>query len=324
MPTPSISVLLCTVRNDAAFREHPEWTLFEHIKENLERQTYRDFELVLVDGLREHRSFPACNFPVKHIAPMRNRWTQNKKVAISAYRNTGIAQCSGDLIVNMDDTFTLPKEWLSAYMMFYQRGICGVATWRNNGDRRLGINDMLRPANEGEVYGFGSYPRDLALALNGYDLAYDGGMYLEDIDWGIRLHKAGLRQYLFWLDEFRLEPQSGHDDRAIDSKEPIVKCCNAAWQTQRVRRTVIEANRTSLWSDRDWIDSLLAPCRWLRDGKCLHHHLANDCAYLKGQNYTEGGAQKSFAETVHPLCRDLGVEDLTLDLRALAREAHAS
>lgn len=319
MRDPFISVLLCTVRGDHAFREHPDWILFDHVKEQLEMQTYRNFELVVVDGLRAFREFPRASFEVKHVAPMVNLWTLNKKVAISTYRNTGIVIAAGDLIVNVDDTFTIPRIWLEAYAALYKQGQCGVATWRDNDDKRLKPNEATRLAFRGEVYGYGSYPRKAALQLNGYNLAFDGSMYLEDVEFGVRLNDIGVKQQLFWLDGFKLEAQTGHDARAVDLNEPIVKCCNPAWQLSQVKypSDSLIANRRDFWT-KERIQELLAPCQWLADTKCLHHHGANECAYLKSSMWRyANGAMRSFALETHPLARQLFVELPVIDLAEL-------
>ncbi len=316
---PKITCLLCTVREDAAFSEHPEWKLFEQIKDTFEKQTYKDFELIVVDGLKEYREFPSCNFPVKHLRPLENIWTKNKKISISTYRNTGIVYADGEYIVNFDDTFTAPDRWIELYAKLFDIGVCGAATWRRNGCTRLLPGQSLRAANRGEVYGFGSYPVSTALELNGYDLAFDGSMYLEDIEWGMRLHDAGIKQKLFWLDGFRLEAQSKHASRVVDEKEPIVKCCNPPYQMAKVVRNQSVANITELWRPED-IQRLLAPCAWLTpDGKCKHHGCANTCAYLTANKYTSQGAAYSFANKTHPLAEKLFEEPPVVDLKQLRK-----
>ncbi len=302
--TPLISVLLCTVRDDYAFSEHADWTLFDHIKEELEKQTFKNFELVLVDGLRQYREFPSCNFPVKHIAPMSNLWTDNKKVAISTYRNTGLLQASGELVVNMDDTFSLPEEWLQLYATLFKSGINGVATWRDNGDTRL--NTAGRFAKRGEVYGFGSYQLSIVKMLNGYDMAFDGSMYLEDVEFGCRLYDAGANMLLFWLPGFKLEAQSGHDSRAISTVEPIVKCCNPAWHlAQECIQAKILPNTTEYYT-KERIARLLAPC-WLLNANntCAHHNGNTQCAYIDSALWKDEEILQSFANKSHPIALKL-------------------
>lgn len=318
---PKISFILCTVRGDFAFAQAPERKLFDHVKAELEKQTFKDFELIVVDGLREFREFPECSFPVKHVAPLDNIWTRNKKVAISTYRNTGIVHSDAELIVNLDDTFVLPERWAELYhSLWYEYNKCGAATWRHNGDTRLHMTESLKDAQYSQVFGFGSYPLEMALELNGYDLSFDGSMYLEDVEWGCRLFNAGLKQTLFWLDGFNLEAQTGHDPRAVDADSSIVKCCNPAWQMARVHRNTVKANVVELW-DKGSINYLLAPCQLLtHDGKCLHHDGHNDCAYLTTNLWGDGDrghVLHSFVNKRHPLTENLRAEDFALDLRAL-------
>lgn len=344
MPDPKITVLLCTVRPDQGYVNHPEWHTIGKVVEDLSRQTFQDFELVVVDGLapsvqtgekvrfavhredqrgpdwwkaperlsqEQQKSWP--HHPRKHLAsddpewvneeflatvapfpyfrfpPRETLWTRARKVAISAYRNTGIAAARGELIVNLDDCCALPPDYLHFFWSAWERHkTCISPIWRDSGDSRpqgrvqsIAHDGEMRPVPG--IYGFGSYPREIALDLNGYDEAFDGGQGLEDADWSVRLHQAGVRQALVYIPGFKIHAQTGHDPRAIDLDDPIVKCCNRAWHAQRVRRHVGRANEAWLWEDRTWLDVLVKPpCPLLlEDGTCAHHMGQAKCAYPK-------------------------------------------
>ena len=321
---PKLSVLLCTVRGDQGYRERSDWTTLGKVVADLETQTFRDFELVIVDGLRAWRETPHAVFPVTHVGPRKTLWTENRKAAISTFRNTGLTYCRGELVVNIDDCVELPPEFLHYYASgYFNSGVCIAATWPEYGDTRLAPGQRGREVQrEGEVYGIGSYPIELACRLNGYDEAFDGSMYLEDIDWGCRLFRAGLRMGLVHIPGFRLPPQSGHDARAIDPDQPIVKCCNMAWQVERVERSVMEANRAGLWSDRSVLERLVGPCVYLRqaDGTCAHHRYLVACEYLKTHFFEDGdGEKRSFVTHRHPLAARFLETPPVFDL-ALARK----
>jgi len=167
------------------------------------------------------------------------------------------------------------------------------------------------------VYGFGSYPLDAALNLNGYDLSFDGSMYLEDIEWGVRLFDAGVKQDLFWMNGFCLEEQTPHSLEAISKKEPIVKCCNPAYQMAKVVRNQTVANKAELWT-REHIQKLLAPCAWLtKDDKCMHHNGMVTCAYLKSSTFEVDGTAHSFAKETHPIAMQMFDEPPVTDLKQL-------
>jgi hypothetical protein len=282
----------------------------------LDAQTLRPdmFELIIVDGLHRHRADEVADlarsrrYRVVHVPPRDTLWTRNRKVAICTFRNTGIAVARGELVVNLDDIVHLPDRYLSGFARAWTyHGTCLAATWRDNGDVRLRMGEVARDALPGEVYGFGSYPVDLAVRLGGYDEAFDGAQGLEDGAWSHRLYRAGLPSKLVWVDGFRLHPQNGHDARAIDSEEPVVKCCNAAWQVEVRERNVLVANHPDLWSGVDGhvaLERLVGPCRFFMpaDNRCMHHNL--ECAFLK----------KRWPFERHPLAQQFISEPPIVDL----------
>jgi len=292
--SPKISVLLCTVRGDGAYTEHPEWDVLGKVAADLEAQTFRDFELVVVDGLCLHRdAHPQTPFRAQFLPPHQSFWVQHRKVAISAYRNTGIAAAKGELIVNLDDCCELPPNYLELFWRaWHTYGVCLAATWPGQGDSRpRGLvqphlvttscgKQELRPAPG--VYGFGSYPREAALRLNGYDEAYDGSQGLEDCDWSTRLTGAGVPMALEAFDGFKIHAQSRHDPRAVDTEHPLAKCCNQAWWLEREALCVRVANQGSSYGLQG---RLVGPCHMLRGEMCGYHGGAHRCAY-----YAEGFA----------------------------------
>jgi hypothetical protein len=291
-----ISVLLATVRTFGAYRDQPEWHAIGKIVDDLGQQTFKDFELIVVDGSYEqHKSYVAGlkhDFPLVHVPPKENIWTRNHKVAICTFRNTGIAKARGDLIVNLDDCCTLPKIYLEAFARGWEYKVCAAMTWPERGDWRH-PQLVTRP---GIIYGFGSYPREAALELNGYDEAFDGAQGLEDADWSTRLFHLGVKSALISLPGFDILPQSGHD---LD----IVKCCNAAWQGQRVMRQVRRANVKELWTPEMLALVGGGPCQLLKNGTCAHH--GQPCAYL----------ERSWVHERHPLVEEWMREPPVFDLR---------
>lgn len=335
MSRPLLSFLFCTVRPEHnCYLEHPEWANLGRLVEMLEQQTFKDFELIAVDGLHEARfadlipdvphlargPVEAKTFPVVHVPPSnRSPWVARRKVAISAYRNTGLALAQGELVVNLDDCVTLPSNYAAAFAAAWRNDqTCLAMCWPGDG-RRPG-----RVEGPGRVFGFGSYPLEAAVALNGYDEAFDGAQGLEDMDWSYRLHQAGVRQALISLPGFAIEPQAGHAADAIDLAEPVVKCCNAAWAvTQEIRDGSLRSGDPGFWgySNRGLQDyqrarrlRLTSPCPLLNpDDSCQHHGGRNTCAYL------------GWARTPREDVREVLLNDPNpvLDLWALRRDAGA-
>ena len=309
MSTPKVSLLLCTVRR-YPYADHPEWDAIARVVDDLEAQVGApEFELVVVDGIHwlgRSKWLGRGDITIRHLAPRKSPWVRMRKVAICAYRNTGIAAARGELIVNLDDCCRLPPNFVETYWRAWNEHRVAIGmTWPQRGDPR----SPGRVELPGQVYGFGSYPRDLAIELNGYDEAFDGGQGLEDSDWSTRLWYAGLTQGLVKLDGFDILPQTAHDSAAIDPERPIVKCCNCAWQAQRVKRSTRRANIAELWN-HETLASLVGPCQHLHGTRCGHHFDRVECAFLS----------KGFATALDPEAARVFDEPPVLDMERLTEE----
>lgn len=302
MPSkPAVSFLLCTVRPDAAYVEHPSWHVLDKVVEDLSCQTFQDFELIIVDGVASrHKSWTPKiehQFDILHMSPSpRSVWVLARKSAISAYRNTGIAAARGELIINLDDCGELPWNLTEQFYHAWKRdGVLPGLCWPEQRDHRE--PGLVEVPTQGH-YGFGSYPRELAFDLNGYDELYDGGQGLEDVDWTHRVLKQA-QQRLLYLPGFYIHDQSKHSEEALDLGQPIVKCCNLAWRWSRVKNDDARANVVSIVSKRsqyDAFETLLGPCELLSsEGRCKHHAERYECGYLKA----------GFADRQHPYARIL-------------------
>jgi len=294
---PKISVVLCTVRPDQAYVDYPDWHCLGTLIQDLEKQTFKDFEFIIVDGLFGLRNFvlPQTFYPVRWLPPKRNIWTEGKRFAVCSYRNTALRYAQGELVVNLDDACRLPPEFLEYYWTAYsQKKHCMVLRWPEHGDHRLqdcvirGVPGRSATSNQVEfypdppIYGFGSYPLEVALKLNGYDEAYDGGQGLEDCDWGVRLLNVGVKFILMQVPGFQLLTQSRHDPRVIDLEMPVAKCCNRVWRLQRIERHMHVANTQATWTRGALQDLVSAPCQLLNaDGSCSYHAAFTKCDYFK-------------------------------------------
>ena len=303
-----VSVILCTVRDSQAYSQRPEWDVLDKVVDDLALQVDAPpFELIIVDGLlgKRRRREDDVSFPICHVPPrIGSPWVRMRKVAISAYRNAGIATARGELCLNCDDCAVLPPNFVNTFWRAWnEQHIALAMSWPNRGDRRP-LGRVTRP---GTVHGFGSYPRELALQLNGYDEAYDGGQGLEDMDWSWRLHMAGLQQALVPLPGFDIADQTAHSREAIDLERPVVKCCNQAWQSVRMRRDIRVANLAENWP-RQELERLVGPCPFLHGTRCGHHEDRNPCAYLEA----------GFADRLDPQAAAIFDEPPVLSLRALS------
>lgn len=292
-----VSVILHTAR------EEPH---IEGILQDLRQGTFPggSYEIVVVDPLQRNYTIEGKGAPTLVRAPVISTlMTDHKKVAISAYKMSGLVLARGELVVSIDDCSHLGPTFLEeCWEVYAASGVCLAASIPEEGwrDQRLMTDSgwvdqrMARPE---EVFGFRCFPLDAALEVNGPDLAYDGARRLEDMDEAVRLAAVGVRFALWRFDGLRLlRPKGPLSPTAIDPVEPVVGCCNRAWQVQQgpyraecelpPRGPVVRANVPSLWEpsadgSRQAISALLGPCRWLAYDQCLHYtEMPTLCPYV--------------------------------------------
>ena len=122
---PAISVLVNTARDD-----HPyvgiDWFIFEPTVRSLNRQEFRDFELVIVDALWSEERLrwlkSHAEFPFKYLDARGNRFIRHGLCAISSMKNQGLLHCEGDLVLFLDDCTELPKWHLRKVWDWFAKG----------------------------------------------------------------------------------------------------------------------------------------------------------------------------------------------------------
>lgn len=129
---PSISCVLCTARSDYPIIGLPDIHLFEPTIQSLAKQTFRDFELVLVDALHEQRKthdFSKLPFIVKHVPihPNHRFWLDRKRWFVCAALNTGIIHAEGELLVRIDDCSEFNEQFLQRFWDGYRSGFFPLA-----------------------------------------------------------------------------------------------------------------------------------------------------------------------------------------------------
>jgi len=134
--------------------------------DGLERQTFRDFELVLSDMLHPRRKQTVAeratrySFPIRHVEPVNNRFPLN---CYSHVVNSGVVNCTGEIAVITCDYMWLDPECLAKHATHHRSmpgtGLMGM--YRNvpslpihpniphsfddygpNGDWKLDPNDL--------------------------------------------------------------------------------------------------------------------------------------------------------------------------------------
>lgn len=160
---------------------------------------------------------------------------ERRGFAPASARNAGIARASGDVIVSIDDDMVVGPHFLRTHAAAHGRAsapvacigprrfvmppeqpvgldvfaqVCAHADLPQSASNRVGARSDWRLAEADDLdrhphpyHCFlgcnASYRRADALAVGGWDEAFDGAYGYEDVAFGFRLHEAGVR--LMWL-----------------------------------------------------------------------------------------------------------------------------
>jgi glycosyltransferase involved in cell wall biosynthesis len=128
---PRLTVLIYTARTDYPFLSRPDLHCFDPVTQTLAAQTFRDFELVLVDALWEDRSgwFAAHPqpYPVKHVPSSPNLWHLKGRPGLCAQLNRGLAWADGQLVWIGAENHLYPPHFLDLAWRLYEQGSIPVA-----------------------------------------------------------------------------------------------------------------------------------------------------------------------------------------------------
>jgi len=101
---------------------------------SLERQTFRNFELIIVDAVypekREWIEKRKWSFPIKYVPPHPNHsfWLRKKRWSVAGMLNTALLYAEGELIVRLDDCCQLfDKDYLAKFWEGYKSGYFPLA-----------------------------------------------------------------------------------------------------------------------------------------------------------------------------------------------------
>lgn len=309
---PAISVILCTVR-DKAYADHPDWDAVTKVLYDLAVQSFKDFEVIVVDGFARDKEAYDQQWPFDlTVTPPRLAdypWMRGAP-AISMARNTGLELARGQLVVNLDDACVLPPDYLDWFWSAWTGwDLCMVAAAPND-PRVTGRCTDRGGVPDPPVYGFNSFPLAKAIDANGYDISFDGGQGLEDADFSIRMHQLGVQHLIHKIPGFDILAQTPH---ALVLR--IKKCCNRAWYLARSHGQV-KANTKALWSMPDnegYLKQLAGPrCSLLMPpNKCAHHAGRVACAYPSIAAEGMGGELQSLLD--HPPIYDLAAARKTAE-----------
>jgi len=217
-----ISLVMATARASHTV-EKKEPHLFDIILKSLERQTFTDFEFIIVDALYHKRSefFQHKNysFSIKHVADKPSVWLSKGMWALCSARNQGIIHSDGELVVFIDDIFSFGPDWLELFWKYYEEdGLFAQSLadfYTQEGEKLIRHGEWVRDSrwkfiDEGSehlrkygdayihnlgdwfyVCGGAAVSMEMLLRVNGFDENLDGTKSLEDCDLGRRLVELG-------------------------------------------------------------------------------------------------------------------------------------
>jgi glycosyltransferase involved in cell wall biosynthesis len=289
--TPFFSVIVATCRGDYPFVNSPDDHVLDRIVDCCEKQTFKDFELIIVDLMYDYRSdylkerIAGLDFPVLHVIDKDSIFRDLMMIRICSAKNTGLLYARGQCVIFSDDG----QDWSEdAFEQLHGWGSHNAgATCRLHRDNGFGpveidsrwhaykmqgeLRTKLVPAH-GIGYLGGSLsmvPMERMLQCNGWDEMFDGSRQLEDADMARRLGATGLKMALEGhpqVVEYKLNPC----DSQLYRQGLLAKCNGSyiypIWDKQPNR---IRAN-DRLLTDQELDKFLWKNCPQLqKDSKCM-------------------------------------------------------
>ena len=289
--TPFFSIIVCTGREDYPFTHHPDWHVLGKILEACDGQTFRDFELVIVDLLHEYRSDyiekvkGGFGFPILHIPDKKSIFRELKLPRICSAKNTGIIFSRGRYLVFSDDGQEWSRDSFENLHKWAEQGVGATCRWHLdkgagpvNIDSRWVAHGMggtsASKVVKAEAIGYFGGTLSMVLAdtmlrCNGWDEMFDGTRQLEDGDMAQRLGIGGYRVALSGdplVVEYAMSKWS--TDRRIITENPFLKCNGSYWYPQLFggrRRLFVNVR---LLTNEEIRSFTYNRCRMVKDGRC--------------------------------------------------------
>jgi len=184
-----ISIIMATARDDYPIIGLPDIHYLKPTMNSLSKQSFKDFELIIVDALHSTRDFDFSKLPfvVKHVPvhPGHRFWLDRKRWAVCGALNTAILHAEGELLVRIDDCSEFDEDFLQKFWDGYQQGYFPLAMHtRYKGGRQAFYNEEYRQ----EGYDFKREEPDRKKIL---EQVYGEGNPIRDTRWPIVERKGG-------------------------------------------------------------------------------------------------------------------------------------
>lgn len=134
----------------------------DRLLNSVARQTYSNFEVIVVDQNQDERLSPVLE---RYQEKINLKWIRAKDLGVSFARNTGLQHAKGELVTFPDDDCWYPQDLLERVVAFFQShphfaGLTGRVL-HINGQSVIGRWDKV----EGEINRFNEWTRSIEFAI---------------------------------------------------------------------------------------------------------------------------------------------------------------
>lgn len=183
MDVPRMSIILTTVRDDFSLVDLPHVHIFQPTVESLQKQTFKDFELIVVDGLQRERDgyFQDVGFAVRHVLPKPSPYAKRGQWAVCNSFNTGLLHARGELVVRLDDACQFDAKYLERLWCWHTLGYFPLSlTLYHKGGRIARYDGAARNHFMEQAAARGETPDDIARKIEHTDALYRKHQAIED------------------------------------------------------------------------------------------------------------------------------------------------
>lgn len=189
-------MILASARNDFPIIGQPNVLIFESAVTSLKQQTFKDFELIVVDAFYPSRKnyFDSLKcFPVKYVPvhPNHSFWRKHKRWNLCGALNTGIIHAEGELLVRIDDCSQFNPDFLEKFWAGYKKGVFPLAMHTRY---RNGKQAIYNAEYKKEGYDFKKEKEDYGAAADKakiLDTIFKEGDHVRDTRWPIVEARGG-------------------------------------------------------------------------------------------------------------------------------------